>query len=168
MNSLERFMNQSNEQEQTVQDNVVVSMDYELTVDGEVTDKSQPGDPLQYIHGVGQLIPGLEKEMYGMKVGESKEVVVSPEDGYGEEDEAAYADIPSSEFPDNIPLEEGVTILLRDEDGNEQGATIVSVKDGVVRLNLNHPLAGKDLHFKVTVTDLRPATPEELDHQHVH
>jgi len=161
-------MTQTNEENLTVQDNIVVSMDYELTVDGELTDKSQPGEPLQFIQGVGQLIPGLEKEMYGMKVGETKEVIVKPQDGYGEEDETAYANIPSTEFPEEIPLEKGVTIVLRDEQGHEQTATIDSVDNGIVRLNLNHPLAGKDLHFKVTVTDLRPASQEELEHRHVH
>lgn len=161
-------MNQTNDQELTVQDKVVVSMDYVLRVDGEAIEKTEPGHPVQFIQGLGQIIPGLEREMYGMRVGESKDVDVTAQDGYGVMDEEAYAEIPREEFPDDIPLEPGVEILLRDDEGDEQEAYIISVTDGIVHLNLNHPLAGNDLSFTVKVVALREASEEELLHEHVH
>jgi FKBP-type peptidyl-prolyl cis-trans isomerase SlyD len=83
----------------TVQDGLVVSMDYKLTVDGEVLDSSDEAGPLQFLAGYGNIIPGLENEMMGMKIGDSKDVVVKPEDGYGEFDEEAFMDVPRTEFP---------------------------------------------------------------------
>ncbi len=152
----------------SVEDNVVVTMDYTLEVDGEVVDTSQDSEPLQFIQGQGQLIPGLERELYGMGLGESKDVVVKASEGYGEEDPSAFADIPRTEFPPQIPLEPGVELQLTNQDGEQMQAYIESVGDEDVRLNFNHPLAGKELHFQVEVVDLRQATPDELDHGHVH
>jgi len=161
-------MNQKNDQELTVQDNIVVTMDYVLNVDGELLEKTESNHPVEFIQGLGQIIPGLEREMSGMRIGESKEVSVTPEDGYGVLDEEAYAEIPREEFPEDIPVEQGVAILLRDEDGDEQEAHIVEIEENLVRLNLNHPLAGKDLHFEVKVVALREASEEEILHGHVH
>jgi len=152
----------------TVQDNEVVSLDYVLKVDGGVVDKTEEDEPIQFIQGQGQIIPGLERQLYGMKIGESREVVVSPEEGYGQADSNAYTEVPRNEFPPHIPLETGVALQLRDQDGDVMDAYITEVRDDVVRLNFNHPLAGKELHFSVTVTDLRDATEEELAHGHVH
>lgn len=161
-------MNQKNDQELTVQDNIVVAMDYVLNVDGELLEKTESNHPVEFIQGSGQIIPGLEREMSGMRIGDSKEVDVTPEDGYGVLDEEAYAEIPREEFPADIPVEQGVAILLRDEDGDEQEAHIIEIKENLVRLNLNHPLAGKDLHFEVKVVALREASEEEILHGHVH
>jgi FKBP-type peptidyl-prolyl cis-trans isomerase SlyD len=161
-------MNQTNDQELTVKDKVVVSMDYVLRVDGEQIEKTEPGHPVLYIQGLGQIIPGLEREMYGMRVGDSKNVDVTPQDGYGVLDEEAYAEIPRDEFPDDIPVEPGTEILLRDDEDEEQEAYIISITDDIVHLNLNHPLAGKELDFTVTVAALREASEEELLHEHVH
>jgi FKBP-type peptidyl-prolyl cis-trans isomerase SlyD len=165
---LETTMNQKNDQELTVQDNIVVAMDYVLNVDGELLEKTESNHPVEFIQGSGQIIPGLEREMSGMRIGDSKEVDVTPEDGYGVLDEDAYAEIPREEFPADIPVEQGVAILLRDEDGDEQEAHIIEIKENLVRLNLNHPLAGKDLHFEVKVVALREASEEEILHGHVH
>jgi FKBP-type peptidyl-prolyl cis-trans isomerase SlyD len=156
------------EQPTTVGDNLVVSLDYTLTVDGEVIDASKEGQPIQFIQGQGQIITGLERELYGMALGESKEVLVAAVDGYGEEDPSAFTDIPRSEIPANIPLEPGVKLQLKDQDGEAVQAYIDSVSENEVRLNFNHPLAGKDLFFTITVLGLRPPTPEELDHGHIH
>ncbi|UCH60055.1 MAG: peptidylprolyl isomerase [Anaerolineales bacterium] len=152
----------------SVEDDVVVTLDYTLTVDGEIIDTSEEDGPIQFIQGSGHIVAGLERAIYGMQMGESKEFTISAADGYGEEDPEAIADIPRSEFPPEIPLEPGVELQLTDKEGDELEAYIVSVDKGVVRLNFNHPLAGKELHFSVEVTDLRSATPEELDHGHVH
>ena len=161
-------MNESNDSRKTIQDDTVVTMDYTLKVDGGVVDKTEGDDPIQFIQGHGQIIPGLERQLYGMTVGESKRVVVTPDEGYGEADENAYADIPRNEFPPHIPLETGVALQLRDQQGEVLDAYIVQVRDESVRLNFNHPLAGKELHFSITVVDLRDATEDELSHGHLH
>jgi FKBP-type peptidyl-prolyl cis-trans isomerase SlyD len=137
-------------------------------VNGEVVDTSEGAQPIQFIQGQQQIIKGLEDELYGMSVGESKEVIVGPESGYGEVDPENFAEIPRDQFPSEIPLEPGVELELKDEDGEIIDARIVSVMDEIVRLDFNHPLAGEQLHFQVKVVDLREATPEELDHGHVH
>ncbi len=92
----------------TVQDGLVVSMDYKLTVDGEVLDSSDDEGPLQFLAGYDNIVPGLEREMIGMKIGENKEVVVKAEQGYGEFDEEAFTDVPRTEFPEDMKLEEGM------------------------------------------------------------
>lgn len=151
-----------------VEDDVVVTLDYTLTVEGEVIDSSEGSEPIQFIQGRGQIIPGLERELYGMGVGDKKNVTVLAIEGYGEEDPDAFADVPRHQFPPQIPLEPGVEIQLRDEQGQVMDARIHSVETDSVRLNFNHPLAGKDLNFEVTVVDLRQATGDELAHGHVH
>lgn len=152
----------------TIQDNQVVTLDYTLKVDGGVVDTSENDEPIVFIQGQGQIVPGLEQQLYGMAVGESKEIVVQPADGYGDVDQSAYAEVPRDEFPDDIPLETGVALQLRDEDDEVMDAYIAAVGDETVRLNFNHPLAGKELYFSVTVLDLRDATDVELSHGHVH
>ena len=152
----------------TVQNGMVVSMDYKLTVDGEVLDSSDDAGPLQFLAGHDNIVPGLEREMIGMKIGESKDVVVSPEDGYGEFDEEGFMDVPRSEFPDDMKIEEGIELNVTDEDGQNQYARVENITDETVRLDFNHPLAGAELHFNVKVVALREPTEEELDHGHVH
>ncbi|MDP2776251.1 MAG: peptidylprolyl isomerase [Anaerolineales bacterium] len=152
----------------TVQDGLVVSMDYRLTVDGEVLDSSDDEGPLQFLAGYDNIVPGLEREMIGMKIGEKKEVVVKPEEGYGEFDEEAFMDVPRTEFPEDLKLEEGMELHLTDEDDQPQAAYVTSFDDQTVQLDFNHPLAGAELHFNVTVVALREPTEEELDHGHVH
>lgn len=151
-----------------VDDGVVVSMEYKLTVDGEVLDSSDEAGPLQFLAGYGNIIPGLEKEMMGMKIGDSKEVTVQPEDGYGELDDEAFMDVPRSEFPADMKLEEGAELHITDEDGEHQAAYVLSFDDKTVKLDFNHPLAGAVLHFYVKVVALREPNAEELDHGHVH
>ncbi len=152
----------------TVTNGKIVSLEYTLRVDDKVVDSSAGGDPLQYLHGAANIIPGLEREVEGMQVGESKKVIVSAADGYGEENEEAYVDVPRSEFPADMPLKPGVEMELTTPDGHPMYARIESVEEEIVHLNLNHPLAGKELHFDVKVVSLRDATGEELDHGHAH
>ncbi len=151
-----------------VQDDVVVTLHYTVTVDGEIVDTSLDDEPIFFIQGKGQVVPGLERALYGMKVEESKEFIVEPTDAYGEVNEEDFAEIPRSEFPHDIPLDPGVELLLSNDEGDELEAFIVSADEDTVHLNFNHPLAGKDLHFSVQVLELRQATQEELDHGHVH
>ena len=153
---------------QTVTDGQVVSMEYSLRVDGKVVDSSEGGEPLEYLHGAANIIPGLERELEGMSIGESKNVIVPAADGYGEMDEDAFVDVPRKEFPDDMPLNPGVEMELTTPDGQPMYARVDSVEEEIVHLNMNHPLAGKELHFEVKVTALRDATDEEMDHGHAH
>ncbi|GIK08735.1 MAG: peptidyl-prolyl cis-trans isomerase [Anaerolineaceae bacterium] len=146
----------------------VVSMQYTLRVDGKVVDSSEEGDPLEYLYGAANIIPGLEREMEGMAVGESRTVIVSPLDGYGEVDEEAFIEAPRSEFPDDMPIKPGVEMELTGPDGHPMYARIERVEGETVTLNMNHPLAGAELHFDVKVVGLRDATEEEMDHGHAH
>ena len=152
----------------SVQDGLVVSMDYKLTVDGEVLDSSDDEGPLQFLAGYDNIVTGLEREMIGMKIGESKDVVVKAEDGYGEFDEEAFMEVPRTEFPEDMQLEEGMELHITDEDDQHQAAYVTGFDDKTVQLDLNHPLAGAELHFTVKVVALREPTDEELDHGHVH
>jgi FKBP-type peptidyl-prolyl cis-trans isomerase SlyD len=154
--------------ETKVTDGQVVSMEYTLRVDGKVVDSSAGGDPLEYLHGVGNIIPGLEREMDGMAVGDSKKVIVVAEDGYGELDEDAFIEAPRSEFPEDMPIKPGVELELSGPEGQPMYARIESLEGETVVLNMNHPLAGKELHFDVKVVGLRDATDEEMDHGHAH
>ena len=152
----------------TVQDGVVVSMEYTLKIDGEQIDSSEGHGPLQFLAGHGNIVAGLESEMKGMKVGDSKNVVVGPADGYGEYDEKAFLDVPSSQFPADMKVEQGMELTVRDDSGQARYARVENIEGETVRLNFNHPLAGDELHFDVKVVDLREPTSEELDHGHVH
>lgn len=158
----------NNNQPDKIENNVVVTMNYTVKVDGDTVDTSQGHEPIEFIQGQGHVIQGLESNLYGLQAGDQKEFVVAPGDGYGELDPDALAEIPRSEIPDGIPLEPGVELLLKDEEGDEMQAYIVEVGDENITLNFNHPLAGKDMHFSVEVLSLRWATAEELDHGHVH
>lgn len=151
-----------------VQDGHVVSMEYTLKVDGMVTDSSEGQDPLEYVHGAGNIIPGLEREMTGMSVGDSKDVKIAAAEGYGERDDSAFMDVPRDQFPNEIPMNVGTELQVQNQAGQPMFARIEKVEDKNVRLNFNHPLAGKDLHFNVRVIGLREATAEEKDHGHVH
>jgi FKBP-type peptidyl-prolyl cis-trans isomerase SlyD len=155
-------------EELEVNDGQVVSMHYTLHVDGKVVDSSEGGEPLQFIQGLGHIIPGLEHELYDMKIGEKKDVVVAAKDGYGESDPSAFMEVPRASFPPNIPLTLGTELELRDQEDHPVYARIDEVTEKNVRLNMNHPLAGKELHFSIQIADLRLATDEEVSHGHVH
>lgn len=152
----------------SVQNNVVVSMEYTLRVDNEEIDSSKGQDPLLFLVGHGNIISGLEREMIGMKVGESKEVVIQPGDAYGEYDEEAFMEVPRGAFPNDIPVEEGAELTVKDDAGHSRYARIDAIDGENVTLNFNHPLAGDELHFNVKVIGVREPTQEELEHGHVH
>lgn len=153
-----------------VADDMVVQLDYTLTLaNGEVYDSSDETGPLEYIQGQGQIIPGLEEALYGLKVGEEKDVVVTPDVAYGEYDPEAMQTLPRDVFPRDMELEPGMAIDLYDEDADEEiEAYITEVEDDSIVVDFNHPLAGETLNFHVKVVGVRPATDEELDHGHVH
>jgi FKBP-type peptidyl-prolyl cis-trans isomerase SlyD len=151
-----------------VAENVVVTLAFSLTVDGEVIENTADSEPIQYLHGYGQILPALEAQLNGMAVGESKQVRLQPDEGYGDEDPEAYSDIPRGDFPKDIPLKLGVELQLKDEEGETHYARIEAVDPNHVRLNFNHALAGKELLFDVRIVALRSATQEELEHGHPH
>lgn len=151
-----------------IENDVVVTMDYELLVDGELIDSSQENGPIDFLQGHENIVPGLERELYGLKVGDSVSVTVSPEDGYGEYDDDAVIEVPRSEFPNDFTPEPGMELEVRDEENELHEATILDVTDDVVILDFNDPLAGETLQFHVTILELRAATTEELEHGHVH
>jgi FKBP-type peptidyl-prolyl cis-trans isomerase SlyD len=152
----------------SIADDIVVSLDYTLSVDNEVIDTSDGAEPIQFLQGHGNIIPGLEQALYGLAKGDRKEVVVSAADGYGELDPEAYADVPREEFPPQIPMEVGIELQLKDKSGEILDARIDAVNEETVRLDFNHPLAGKQLNFSVQVVDLRHPSKVELEHGHVH
>lgn len=147
---------------------LVISMDYELTVDGEILDATDPGDPLQFLQGHENIISGLESAIEGMSIDESKEVLVKAADAYGEYDPDGFMEVPKAEFPEEIPLEIGLEISVTSDEGQELTAFIEEISLESVTLNFNHPLAGKDLNFKVKIVSIREATADELEHGHIH
>ncbi|MFP2909351.1 peptidylprolyl isomerase [Pyxidicoccus sp. 3LFB2] len=146
----------------------VVSLEYRLHLgDGQVIDQSAPGQPLAYLHGHRQIVPGLEGAIEGMSSGESKQVVVAPGQGYGEHDPEGVRTVPRNMLPPGFNPQPGQTLMAQTEQGDIP-LRIQEVRQDAVVVDLNHPLAGKTLHFDVTVREVRAATTEELTHGHVH
>ncbi|MBI9048853.1 MAG: peptidylprolyl isomerase [Anaerolineaceae bacterium] len=145
-----------------IADNVVVSMDYNLTVDSEIIDTTDHSEPIQFIQGHGNIIPGLEKELHGLKIGDNKKVIVQPAEAYGEFDENAFTDVSKDQFPADFEIRPGGEIRVRTVSGQFISAIIESADDEMVKLNLNHPLAGKELLFDAKIVNLRTATEEEI------
>ena len=146
----------------------VVSFHYRLTNDsGELLDES--GDsPLEYLHGHGNIVPGLERALTGKSAGFTQQVVVAPEDGYGVWDERGIRNVPRGAFPPDAELEPGMEFVAQSSDGSHAMLRIKEVGDEAVVIDLNHPLAGVTLHFDVEVVGVRAGTEEELAHGHVH
>ena len=153
---------------ETIQDNMVVKLDYNLLVDKKILESTDDGEPIEFIQGIGQVIPGLETALYGMKVSEKKTVVIEPEDGYGDYDPESLEFAKKEEFSEEIPLDVGTFLDLRDDEENVLSAQIIEEDEDTVTLDFNHPLAGKTLTFEITVSALRPASDEELEHGHAH
>jgi FKBP-type peptidyl-prolyl cis-trans isomerase SlyD len=148
----------------TVEKNKVISIAYTLRLkDGEIVDYSEAGDPLEYLHGADNIVPGLERELVGMKVGDSKNVVVAAADGYGEYEQEQVESIDRQEFPKDAELKLGMEVGMQDDSGNIVTATISEIGPNHVKLDFNHPLAGKELHFAIEVVGVRDASDEELE-----
>ena len=128
---------------------------------------SAPGQPLTYLHGGGQIVPGLEAALDGLAIGASKQVVVAPEDGYGEHDSSGVQEVPRRSFPPDLQLEVGLQLTASGDQG-EFELIVKEIRPDVVIVDLNHPMAGKTLHFDVTVKAVRDATKAELEHGHAH
>ena len=139
----------------SVTDGDYVYMEYTLKMeDGEVVDSNVGSDPLNFIHGKGQIVPGLEKQLTGMKKGENKHVVVKPEDGYGKIREDAIREVSREKIPEESH-KAGAKIQGRTATGRVIPMTVKEVKDKTIVLDYNHPLAGKTLYFDVNIVDIQ-------------
>ncbi len=147
----------------TIQNDVVVQIAYNLNVEGQELESNL----LEYLHGYGNIIPGLENELTGLGLGERKHVLVKAEDAYGQFDPNMVIDVNRESFPADFEIRLGEPMNLRDASGNVFQAVATSLSEDSVELDMNHPMAGKDLEFQVTILSIRPATDEEIAHGHL-
>ena len=146
-----------------------VYFDYEVRNSrAELLDSSsQSGQPMAYVHGYASIIPGLEKALEGKTAGETLDVTIPPVEAYGLRDERRMGQVDRSIFPEGADIKTGMRFRATSENGTDS-VVVVSVEGDTITVDANHPLAGETLTFNVTVRDIRPATPEEIDHGHVH
>ena len=150
-----------------VADQKAVTINYTLKDEtGQVIDSSEGRTPLTYLHGAGNIVPGLEKALAGKQEGDALAVTLSPDEGYGQRDESQIRNIPRRKLPEG-KIEVGTRLQIK-TDGGYLVATVIGVRGDYATVDANHPLAGKTLHFDVTVVGVRDATAEELTHGHIH
>lgn len=150
-----------------VEANKMVAVDYRLTVDGKIADQSQPGKPLEFICGTGMLLPKFEAAIMGKEPGENVAFTLEPKDGYGEFIADAVVDLPKNIFMVDGKLAEdilfvGSQVPMSDAQGNRMMGVVKEVGDETVKMDFNHPMAGKTLNFEVEVVSVRDVTPEDL------
>jgi FKBP-type peptidyl-prolyl cis-trans isomerase SlyD len=146
----------------------VVSIDYTLTNnEGAVIDSSEGRGPLAYLQGHSNIIPGLEKELEGKSAGDSLQVTVEPQEGYGERDDNLTQAVPRQMFENADEIQIGMQFQTMTEQGPHI-VTVIGIDEENVTVDANHPLAGQTLNFDVSVVEVRDATTEELEHGHVH
>ena len=151
-----------------VSENCVVSIHYTLTdKEGDVLDSSEGKEPLHYLHGASNIIPGLEKELVGKSTGDQLNVVVSPTDGYGEHQEQLVQEVPRTAFDGVDHIAPGMQFEAQTE-GGPMHVVVTEVTEDTVTVDGNHPLAGQELNFEVSVEQVREATEEEVSHGHPH
>ena len=152
----------------------VVSLTYDLYVDRENTgtedlvESATQEQPLTFLFGVGQMLPRFEENLSTLSTGDSYDFRISAADGYGEYDQEAVANLPLDMFSGAELPTVGSILPLQDNNGNRFQGQVVSVTEDSVIVDLNHPMAGQELHFKGEIINVRPATPEELSHGHAH
>lgn len=159
-----------------IQQNSVVILDYTLhegSSEGTLVESTVGKEPLGFIYGLGMMLPAFEANLEGKGEGDSTDFLLSAENAYGKRDEAAIVGLPMSTFESEGQsakefLKEGMMIPMRNQDGHTLQGTVLEIGDDVVKMDFNHPMADKDLHFSVTIKSVREATKEELDHGHVH
>ncbi len=143
-------------------ENLFVAIDYCLTLDsGEEVDRSRAGNPLSFITGTGQIIPGLEKELMGMGAGDSANITVESDNAYGPPIEDLLHEIPCSQFPADVDIKPGIKLQAQSPNGPII-ILVKTVKDDTVTVDLNHPLAGQRLHFDVKIVEVREPNAQEL------
>ena len=150
----------------------VVSVTYDLYVDQDGTENlvesATQEQPLTFLYGVGQMLPKFEENLSTLSTGDDYDFKLTAEDAYGEYDDEAVANLPKEMFNGTDVPEIGSILPLQDNNGNRFQGQVVSVAEDSVVVDLNHPMAGQELHFKGTILNVRPATPEELSHGHAH
>lgn len=152
----------------TIQQDSVVTMHYTLKDEGgDVIDSSAGGDPLSYMHGRGNLIPGLERELQGKSAGDKLSVTIPPADGYGDYDQKLVQQLPRRSLKGVANVRPGMQLRAQTMHG-PRTVTVTHITGDIVTVDGNHPLAGKSLNFDVEITAVREATAEELAHGHVH
>jgi len=152
-----------------IKEGSVVNLVYELkNAEGEVLDQADKNDPFVYLHGSGQIVPGLESALEGCKVGDKKKVSVPPADGYGELNPDLKLVVNRTQFPKDANIQEGMQFEAHTPDGQGIVFTVEGLEDDKVKIDGNHPLAGQTLHFNVEVLEVRDATEEEMEHGHAH
>ncbi|KPJ99841.1 MAG: hypothetical protein AMJ60_03640 [Desulfobacterales bacterium SG8_35] len=146
-----------------IADKMYVAIEYTLTLEsGQEIDKSPAGQPLGFIAGTGQIIPGLEKALMGRTAGDNAKLVIEPEDAYGPIKDDLFQDIPKSQFPADVEIKPGMAFEAQGPRGPFM-ITVAKVNDNdTVTVDLNHPMAGKQLHFDVNVVEVREPTAEEI------
>ncbi|ADC70951.1 MULTISPECIES: peptidylprolyl isomerase [unclassified Thioalkalivibrio] len=151
-----------------VAQNAVVSIHYTLTNDaGETIDSSEGREPLAYLHGNGQLVPGLERELEGKAAGDKVQAKVAPAEGYGEKIDAMVQEIPLEAFQGVDSVQPGMQFQAETQNG-PLTVTVTKVEGDTATVDGNHPLAGENLNFDVEVVEVREASAEELEHGHAH
>jgi len=130
--------------------------------EGDVLDRTDVEEPLSYLHGYGQIVPGLERALEGLSKGDGRSVLVPPELGYGEYDPEGILEVEKVDFPNPEQIEVGDEFVAESPDGEEMPITVLEIKGDALVVDTNHPLAGETLRFDVTVIDVRPATDLEI------
>ncbi len=151
-----------------IADQKVAVIHYKLTdSEGRVIDSSEGQEPMPYLHGAANLVPGLEKELIGKAAGDKLNVVVTPEDGYGHKEAAMIQELPRTSFGGVDEIKVGMEFHAETENGM-QVVEVIELSDETVTIDGNHPLAGVELHFDIEVVEVREATATELEHGHIH
>lgn len=149
--------------------NSVVSIHYKLTNDGgEEIDSSEGQEPLTYLHGSDNIVPGLENALLGKGAGEQLQVTVQPEDGYGQINPDMVEVIPHDAFEGLDDVKPGIQFQAESPEGHQQIILVKEVSEAGVTIDTNHPLAGQVLHFDITIAEVRESTEEEREHGHAH
>lgn len=152
----------------SIEDGKVVTFHYTLTTDaGEQIDSSSGGEPMSYLHGAGNIVPGLERQMTGRASGDKFDAKVPPEEGYGMRD-GDPEPVPRQAFPEDVEIQPGMMFRAETSDGRVVPLWVAKVESDTVWVDQNHPLAGENLNFAVEVVEVRDATEEERSHGHVH
>jgi len=157
------------EQLKTVRKDRVISLNFTLKDEhGELLDQSQKDEPLQYLHGVNDVIPGLEKALEGQILGEKVRVVIPPAEAYGEYEVSLVDEVSRQQFPGIDNIQPGMQFQTQLDDGAAMVIHVTSVDGDIVVVDGNHPLAGLTLVFDVEIVDIRQASEDEIAHGHVH
>ena len=157
----------------TIEKHHVVAVHYTLNAledNGEKSfiEKTDADNPFTFLYGVGMMLPKFEEELQGMSAGEQKSFTITAEEGYGEKQDDATVQLPVEMFEQSGMPPVGAILPLQDPEGNHLNAIVLEVSPEAVTVDLNHPMAGKTLHFDIEVVATRPATEEELAHGHAH